>query len=171
MLHDEKNASARSAALRLALGPVLVAGAVAAAGCSSLPSMPSMPSFGWSSSSPASNASAEALYNEGVQLLSNKKYVPAIERFQKLRSEYPFAPEIVAAEIKLGEAYYLNKKNTEAVETLKEFEGMHPNNDNIPYALYLSGMSHFDQFASADRDQKNTEIAKGFFERVVNNYP
>src|SRR5262249_55657023 len=52
-----------------------------------------------------------------------------------------------------------------------DFEAMHPNNENIPYALYIAGMSHFDQFSSADRDQKNTEIAKGYFERVVNNYP
>src|SRR5262249_27924106 len=52
-----------------------------------------------------------------------------------------------------------------------DFEAMHPNNENIPYALDIAGMAHFDQFSSADRDQKNTEIAKGFFERVVNNYP
>ncbi len=48
---------------------------------------------------------------------------------------------------------------------------MHPNNENIPYALYLSGMAHFDQFSGVDRDQKTTEIAKGFFEKVINNYP
>jgi hypothetical protein len=32
-------------------------------------------------------------------------------------------------------------------------------------------MAHFDQFSTIDRDMKNTEVAKGFFERVVNNYP
>jgi outer membrane protein assembly factor BamD len=132
--------------------------------------LPSLPSLPWSGSKSESNTSAEALYREGNQLLANKKYAQAIERYQKLRSDFPFAPEVVGAEMKLGEAYYLNKQYTEAVETLKEFEAMHPNNENIPYALYLAGMSHFDQFSSADRDQKNTEIAKGYFERVVNNY-
>jgi outer membrane protein assembly factor BamD len=140
------------------------------AGCSSLPSLPSLPSFSWSSA-PQPNASAEALYKEGVALMNNKKYIPAIDRFQKLRSEYPFAPEVVAAELKLGEAYYLNEQYTEAVETLNEFQAMHPNNENVPFALYLSGMAHFDQFSSVDRDQKTTEVAKGFFERVVNTYP
>jgi outer membrane protein assembly factor BamD (BamD/ComL family) len=95
----------------------------------------------------------------------------AIDRFQKLRSEHPFAPEVVSAELKLGEAFYFNQQYTEAVETLKEFQAMHPSNENVPYALYLSGMAHFDQFTSIDRDQKMTEIAKGFFERVINNYP
>jgi len=154
-------------------GALIAAAALTFGGCSSvsMPSMPSMPSLPWSTPSMKDNASAEILYKEGVQLLADKKYVPAIERFQKLRSDYPFAPELVSAEIKLGEAYYLNKQYTEAVETLKEFEAMHPNNENIPYALYVSGMAHFDQFSSADRDQKLTEIAKGLFERIVNNYP
>jgi len=176
MLHESKNESLRRAADRAPLTAALVASAaLALGGCSSvsLPALPamSMPSLPWSTPSIKDNASAETLYNEGVHLLAEKKYVPAIERFQKLRSDYPFAPELVSAEIKLGEAYYLNKQYTEAVETLKEFEGMHPNNENIPFALYISGMAHFDQFSTADRDQKLTEIAKGIFERVVNNYP
>lgn len=157
---------------------LLVAAVACFAGCSSSSStssvssfLPSLPSLPWSGSKSESNTSAEALYREGNQLLANKKYSQAIERYQKLRSDFPFAPEVVGAEMKLGEAYYLNKQYTEAVETLKEFEAMHPNNENIPYALYIAGMSHFDQFSSADRDQKNTEIAKGYFERVVNNYP
>lgn len=144
-----------------------------AAGCSSvsMPSLPSLPSLPWSSASAEPNASTETLYKEGVDAINRKKYVVAIDRFQKLRADYPFAPEIVAAELKLGEAYYLNEQYTEAVETLKEFQAMHPNNENIPYALYLSGMAHFDQFSSVDRDQKTTEVAKGFFEKVINNYP
>jgi len=104
-------------------------------------------------------------------LFNSKRYALAIDRFQKLRSEHPFAPEIVSAELKLGEAYYFNKQYTEAVETLKEFQAMHPNNENVPYALYISGMAHFDQFSSIDRDQKVTESAKGYFERVINSYP
>ena len=172
-MHQEQIAKSARIVLsdRTSRSRLLLAGAaLLIAGCSSV-TLPPMPSLPWSSPSIKENASAESLYTEGVQMLSNKKYVPAIERFQKLRSEYPFAPELVSAEIKLGEAYYLNKQYTEAVETLKEFEAMHPNNENIPYALYISGMAHFDQFSSADRDQKTTEIAKGFFERVVNNYP
>src|ERR1051325_10527336 len=172
MFHQPKVKSlAKLAADRAPLSSALIAGAaIALVGCSSV-SLPPMPSLPWSTSSIKDNASAEILYKEGVQLLAAKKYVPAIERFQKLRSDYPFAPELVSAEMKLGEAYYLNKQYTEAVETLKEFEAMHPNNENIPYALYIAGMAHLDQFSTADRDQKLTEVAKGFFERVVNNYP
>jgi outer membrane protein assembly factor BamD len=146
------------------------------AGCSSaslpsLPTLPPLPPMPWSSPGSQPNASAETLYKEGTEFFNKKRYALAIDRFQKLRSEHPFAPEIVSAELKLGEAYYFNQQYTEAVETLKEFQAMHPSNENVPYAVYISGMAHFDQFSSIDRDQKMTEAAKGFFERVINNYP
>jgi outer membrane protein assembly factor BamD len=146
------------------------------AGCSSaslpsLPSLPPLPPLPWSAPASQPNASAATLYKEGMEFFNKKRYALAIERFQKLRSEHPFAPEVVAAEFKLGEAYYFNQQYTEAVETLKEFQAMHPSHENVPYAVYLSAMAHFDQFTSIDRDQKVTEIAKGYFERVINNYP
>ena len=140
------------------------------AGCSSI-SLPSLPSLPWFSQSSQPNATAEALYKEGMDYFNNKRYALAIDRFQRLRADYPFAPEIVAAELKLGEAYYFNEQYPEAVEALKEFQAMHPTNENIPYVFYLAGMAHFDQFSAVDRDQKTTEVAKGYFERVVNNYP
>ncbi|MGH7768079.1 MAG: outer membrane protein assembly factor BamD [Candidatus Binatia bacterium] len=154
---------------------LLLACMALSAGCSSgslpsFPSLPPLPSLPWSAPASQPNASAETLYKEGMEFFNKKRYTLAIERFQKLRSEHPFAPEVVAAEFKLGEAYYLNQQYTEAVETLKEFQAMHPSNENVPYAVYLSGMAHFDQFTSIDRDQKVTEIAKGYFERVINNY-
>ena len=137
------------------------------AGCSYI-SLPFLPG---SSEASNPNSSAEALYKEGAAYLNNKKYVPAIERFQRVKAEFPFASNVLMAELKLGEAYYLNEQYPEAVEAFKEFVAMHPTNENIPFVLYLAGMAHFDQTSTIDRDQKLTEIARGYFERVVKDYP
>lgn len=48
---------------------------------------------------------------------------------------------------------------------------MHPTNENIPFVVYRLGQSHLNQFTSIERDQKNTEIAKSYFENVMTNYP
>ena len=48
---------------------------------------------------------------------------------------------------------------------------MHPANENIAFVVYRLGQAHLDQFTSIERDQKNTEIAKGYFENVITNYP
>jgi len=143
--------------------------AVSSSGCSSI-SMPSMPSFSWRSG-PKADATAEALFDEGMRSFNEKRYVRAIDNFSKLRTDYPFSPQVTQVELKIADAYYLNQQYPEAINAFKEYQSMHPTNENIPFVLLRLGQSHFDQFTSTDRDQKNTEIAKGYFENVVNSYP
>jgi len=139
------------------------------AGCSSL-SMPSMPSLPWSSAA-KSDPTAEALFEEGNRNFNDKRYVRAIDSYSKLRSDHPFSPLITQVELKMADAYYRNQQYPEAINAFKEFQSMHPTNENIPFVILRLGQAHFDQFTSADRDQKNTEIAKGYFENVLSNYP
>jgi outer membrane protein assembly factor BamD len=138
-----------------------------AGGCSSV-SLPSMP---WSGPAVQPDANAEALYQEGMGYLKNKSYLRAIDRLQRVKTEFPFSPQLTDAELKLAEAYYLNKQYPEAVSAFKEFQTMHPSNENIPFVVYHLGLAHFDQFGGIDRDQKVTEIAKGYFEDVTKKYP
>jgi len=103
--------------------------------------------------------------------LRNEKYVRAIDAFTKIKTDFPFSPQLTGAELKLAEAYYLNKQYPEAAAAFKEFQDLHPSNENIPFVVYHLGLAYFDQFTSIDRDQKVTEIAKGYFENVIKNYP
>ena len=135
-------------------------------GCSSI-SMPSMP---WTSGSKA-DPSAEALFDEGMRNFNEKRYVRAIDNFSKLRTDFPFSPQMTQVELKIADAYYLNQQYPEAINAFKEYQSMHPTNEHIPFVLLRLGQAHFDQFSGADRDQKNTEIAKGYFENVITNYP
>jgi outer membrane protein assembly factor BamD len=136
------------------------------AGCSSL----SMPSLPWGSRV-ASDATAEALFAEGNRNYDEKRYVRAIDNYSKLRSDYPFSPLLTEVELKIADAYYRNQQYPEAINAFKEFQSMHPTNENIPFVTLRLGQAHFDQFTATDRDQKNTEIAKGYFESVITNYP
>src|SRR5258706_9541858 len=155
------------------LPSLLLLSVVSSAGCSSIsmPSMPSLPSMPWSGASAKADPSEQALVDEGNRALDDKKYVHAIDRFSKLRTDYPFSPLITQAELKIADAYYLNQQYPEAINGFKEFQSMHPTNENIPFVILRLGQAHFDQFTSTDRDQKNTEIAKGYFENVIASYP
>jgi outer membrane protein assembly factor BamD len=143
------------------------------AGCSSisLPSLPSMPSLSWSSSANKPDPTAEALFDEGMRYFKDKRYARAIDNFSKIKSDYPFSPLLLQTELQIADAYYLNEQYPEAINAFKEFESMHPTNENIPFVVYRLGQSYFDQFTTTDRDQKNTEIAKGYFEAVLAKYP
>src|SRR3990167_9076972 len=136
-------------------------------GCSSL----SLPSLPWSTPTVQPNATVEALFDEGITFFNNKRSPLAIDRFQRVKAEFPFSPQLVPTELKLAEAYYLNKQYPEAAAAFKEFQTLHPNNENIPFVLYHMGLVYFDQFTSSDRYQKVTEIAKGYFESVVKDHP
>ena len=139
-----------------------------AVGCSSV-SLPSLP-WSWSTSAAKPDATAEALYEEGMAHFANKKYALAVDRLQRVKAEFPFSPQLVPAELKLAEAYYLNKQYPEAAAAFKEFQTLHPTNENIPFVLYHLGLVYFDQFTNSDRDQKTTEIAKGYFASVVKDH-
>jgi outer membrane protein assembly factor BamD len=124
----------------------------------------------WSSSVKA-DATAEALFDDGMRSFNDKRYTRAIDNFSKLRTDYPFSPQLTQADLKIADAYYLNQQFPEAISAFKEFQSMHPSNENMAFVTLRLGQAHFDQFTSTDRDQKNTEIAKGYFETVISNYP
>jgi outer membrane protein assembly factor BamD len=130
-----------------------------------------MPSLPWSASAFKSDPTAEALYEEGSRYFTEKRYARAIDVLTKFRTEYPFSPQLTDAELKIADAYYLNQQYPEAINEFKEFQSMHPTNENIAFVVYRLGQAHLDQFTSIDRDQKNTELAKGYFENVITNYP
>ena len=115
--------------------------------------------------------SAEALFDEGMRNFNDKRYVRAIDNFTKLRTDFPFHPQMMQVELKIADAYYLNQQYPEAITAFKEYQSMHPTNEQIPFVTLRLGQSYFDQFSAADRDQKNTEIAKGYFENVITAYP
>ncbi|HWO40602.1 MAG TPA: outer membrane protein assembly factor BamD [Candidatus Eisenbacteria bacterium] len=148
-------------------GIVALLVALAFAGCSWIPK----PALPWSSSAPKPDPTADALFQDGLRYFNEKRYVRAIDAFQKIKTDHPFSPHLIQAELRLADAYYLNKQYPEAITAFKEFQSLHPTNENIPFVLYRLGQAHFDQFTSTDRDQKNTELAKSYFESVITNHP
>ena len=153
--------------MKLRFHVALVATLFGAAGCSSV----SLPSIPWFSSAPNADRTAEALFEDGTSAFNEKKYVRALDNFSRIKTDHPFSPLMTQVELKVADAYYLNQQYPEAINALKEFQSMHPTNENIPFVILRLGQAHFDQFTATDRDQKNTEIAKGYFENVLTNYP
>jgi outer membrane protein assembly factor BamD len=149
-----------------ALGALLLV--FSTGGCSSV-SLPGLPAP-WSTSAPVADPTAEALFQEGNRYFQEKRYVRALDAFTKLKTEHPFSPLVTEAELKVADAYFLNEQYVEAVNAFKEFQSLHPASEHIPFVVLRLGQAHFNQFTDINRDQKNTEIAKGYFEAVLANY-
>jgi outer membrane protein assembly factor BamD len=114
---------------------------------------------------------AEQLAQSGMAKLQKKDYSGAADDFKKLKEHYPYSKYAILAELKLGDAYYYDKKYTEAAMTYEEFARLHPRNEVAPYVFYQIGMSHFLTFSAVDRDPEETKTAMQAFEKVVQNFP
>ena len=135
--------------------------------CSSV----SLPSLSWSGSAAKADPTAEALFDEGTRNFNDKKYVRAIDSFTKIKTDHPFSPLVTQAELMVADAHYLNEQFPEAINLFKEFQELHPTSEHLPFVTLRLGQAHFDQFTAVDREQKNTELAKGYFEAVITKYP
>jgi outer membrane protein assembly factor BamD len=103
--------------------------------------------------------------------LDASDYVEAAQLFQQLKDQYPQSRYAMLAELRLGDAYYLNAKYIEAYGAYDSFSDRHPMNDAVPYALYQKGMCWFQRMNGIDRDQTPTIQAINDFAYLVEVYP
>jgi outer membrane protein assembly factor BamD len=114
---------------------------------------------------------AQELAQAGFEAMEAKEYRQAVTYFTKLKDRYPFSPYASAAELALGDAYFLSKQYEAAVQTYLEFESLHPGHESVPYVLFQIGMSNLKQFRSIDRPTDNLHLALQYFSRLQQSYP
>lgn len=111
------------------------------------------------------------LYVQGVNLLNKKKYNDAIEKFMKIREDFPFDPITSIAQVKLGDAYFEKTEYLLAAGVYEDFFNAHPEDENIPYVLRRLGESYAHLSPTIDRDQAYTVKAIERFTYLKNRYP
>jgi len=113
----------------------------------------------------------EALYARGTADYQEGSYKRAREVFTRLKEEYPLHELAVLAELGIADSYYSNKDYVEAEGVYRDFVELHPTDENVPYAIYQTGMCHFQQIEDIDRDQTQTVKARKEFEKLTARYP
>src|SRR5689334_8751090 len=88
---------------------------------------------------------AEVLYNEAMDMLEQKRYGQAAEKFEHLEQEQPYSRWAIRAEIMAAYAYYRQAKYDDALLAIERFVKLHPGNEDAPYAYYLRGLCYYDQ--------------------------
>ena len=120
---------------------------------------------------PPAEDTAQELYEAGSDAMAEKDYVDAQEYFSKIKDRFPFSPYALKAELALADAYYLDDQYLMALDNYKEFEALHPSNENIPYVLYQVGNCNYNLFKSIDRRQENIKEGLEYFYRLQETYP
>src|SRR6185437_7003005 len=113
----------------------------------------------------------EQLYNNGVDALNQHRYTLASQQFDLVEQYYPYSSWAVNAQLMEGYADYLQNRYTEAIGALDRFIQLHPAHRDIAYAYYLRALCYYEQIADIERDQKDTVLAMGALQEVVNRFP
>ena len=113
----------------------------------------------------------QILAMDAQERLDADDYSTAADLFRQLKDQYPYSKYALLAELKMGDALYLDGKYIEAQAAYEDFERLHPENDAVPYAIYQQGMTFYMRMQGIDRDQTPTIQTIQTLSRLVETFP
>lgn len=113
---------------------------------------------------------AELSYLKAVKALNHKNYVEAAEAFIKIDEEYPFSKWALKAQTMAVYAYYKEEEYPKLIQVVDDFVRLNPANDNVPYMIYMKGLSYYNQIPDIARAQDNTQQASFTFRELIARY-
>lgn len=111
------------------------------------------------------------LYNEASDELARGNFVKATTLFEEVERQHPYSIWAARAMLHAGYAQYRARNYDEALANLERFISLHPGNENVAYAYYLTAIIHYNQMSDVGRDQRMTEIALENLREVVRRFP
>lgn len=145
--------------------------ALLVSGCGLLPEVKDE-TVGWS---------ANKLYSEAKQAMSDNAYDKAIKYFEKLESRYPYGRFAQQAQIDIAYSYWKSNEPVSAVAACDRFIKLHPNHPNVDYVYYLRGLVNFNedlgimglvsQQDMTERDPKGARESFDSFRELVTRFP
>ncbi len=145
--------------------------ALLVSGCGLLPEVKDE-TVGWS---------ANKLYSEAKQAMSDNAYDKAIKYFEKLESRYPYGRFAQQAQIDIAYSYWKSNEPVSAIAACDRFIKLHPNHPNVDYVYYLRGLVNFNedqgimglvsQQDMTERDPKGARESFDSFRELVTRFP
>ncbi len=125
--------------------------------------------------------SAQRLYSEAKESISDGAWERAIKMFEKLEARYPYGRYAQQAQLEVAYAYYKSNEQASAVAACDRFIKLHPNHANVDYAYYLKGLAYFNEDLGilgsladqdlSERDTKATRESFGTFKELIQRFP
>ncbi|HJV26980.1 MAG TPA: outer membrane protein assembly factor BamD [Aromatoleum sp.] len=156
---------------RFTLRSLAVIGALLLGGCGLLPEQVDE-TAGWS---------AQRLYTEAKQFMTDGYYDQAIKLYEKLEARYPYGRFAQQAQIETAYAQYKSSEPALAIAAADRFIKLHPNHPNVDYVYYLKGLATFNEDLGllaglsnqdlSERDPKAAQESFDTFSQLVTRFP
>ena len=140
-------------------------------GCSLLPDV----------KDPTANMTAEQLYKEARDALSQGNYNKAIKLYESLEARFPYGRYAQQAILEGAYANYRANETATAVAACDRFIRTYPNHPSVDYAFYLKGLVHFREDQGligyvyeldlSEREPKSMRESFSAFKELVAKFP
>jgi len=120
-------------------------------------------------------------YEEAQENIARGNYTRGVQIFEAIQARYPFSDLSRQVQLELMYAYYKSGKREQAIEAADTFMRENPIHDRVDYALYIKGLSYYEQDAGfierrfnkdiSTRPPKDVDIAYSTLRRLVERYP
>jgi len=117
------------------------------------------------------NVPAQQLYDEALARHYRKDHSGAAQKFEELEKQFPFSQWARRGLLMTTYSLYEAGKYDEAAASATRYVNLYPATDETPYAMYLAGMSLYNQIPDITRDQENAERAVLVFTQLVEKFP
>ena len=113
----------------------------------------------------------ETIYQQATDALEFKEYELALELFDEVERQHPYSSWARRAVLMGAYTAYQDNNYVQAISSGERFLQLYPSNKDAPYALYLIGLSHYEQISDVARDQSTTREAGRTFNELIKRYP
>lgn len=125
--------------------------------------------------------SAQKIYTEAKDALTEGGYERAIKLFEKLEARYPYGRYAQQAQLEVAYAHYKSNEQVLAIAAADRFIRLHPNHAYVDYAYYLKGLATFNEDLGllgslsnqdlSERDPKGAQESFDTFKELVTRFP
>ena len=115
---------------------------------------------------------AEILYHQAKELMEQKRYILATEKFNLIRSKYPYSYYATHAELHNANILFIQENFVGAASAYLVFKDFHPKHSQMAFVIYRIAESFFHQIPSTyDRDLTPAFEAIKYYKYLKYNYP
>jgi len=111
------------------------------------------------------------IYDAAYAKMDKEKYEAAAEEFLKAESQFPASPWAPDALIMAAYAQYSDRDFVGTLLTTDRFMRFYPGHVDVPYVLYLRGMSYYRQVSDVRREPGMSVYALQQFQQLVDRFP
>jgi outer membrane protein assembly factor BamD len=125
--------------------------------------------------------SANKLYAEAKEAMSDGAYDKAIKYFEKLEARFPYGRYAQQSQLEVAYAYFRQQEVASTVAACERFIRLHPNHPNVDYAFYLKGLANFNEdlgllgYVSnqdlSERDPRAARDSFDAFKELITKFP